>query len=171
MDNASGELITHYCFDGQKRSVPERGRELYLHSFDFIDKKTAKFSSLETMKFGFNVEGFKNIENVRVRLEIRTVEGTNVGMSESSDSFDIRQGEVADYEMEYDISNLAEGSYTLRLTLFELNDMGIHRGFDESTENIFFEVVEDEDNRTNWLPQYWGRVKLPASKIVACNRR
>lgn len=171
MDNASGELITHYCFDGQKRSVPERGRELYLHSFDFIDKKTAKFSSLETMKFGFNVEGFKNIENVRVRLEIRTVEGTNVGMSESSDSFDIRQGEVADYEMEYDISNLAEGSYTLRLTLFELNDMGIHRGFDESTETIFFEVVEDEDNRTNWLPQYWGRVKLPASKIVACNRR
>ena len=171
MDNASGELITHYCFDGQKRSVPERGRELYLHSFDFIDKKTAKFSSLETMKFGFNVEGFKNIENVRVRLEIRTVEGTNVGMSESSDSFDIRQGEVADYEMEYDISNLAEGSYTLRLTLFELNDMGIHRGFDESTEAIFFEVVEDEDNRTNWLPQYWGRVKLPASKIVACNRR
>lgn len=171
MDNASGELITHYCFDGQKRSVPERGRELYLHSFDFIDKKTAKFSSLETMKFGFNVEGFKNIENVRVRLEIRTVEGTNVGMSESFDSFDIRQGEVADYEMEYDISNLAEGSYTLRLTLFELNDMGIHRGFDESTETIFFEVVEDEDNRTNWLPQYWGRVKLPASKIVACNRR
>ena len=100
-----------------------------------------------------------------MRLEIRTVEGTNVGMSESSDSFDIRQGEVADYEMEYDISNLAEGSYTLRLTLFELNDMGIHRGFDESTE------TEDEDNRTNWLPQYWGRVKLPASKIVACNRR
>lgn len=171
MDNASGELITHYCFDGQKRSVPERGRELYLHSFDFIDKKVAKFSSLETMKFGFYVEAFKNIENVRVRLEIRTVEGTNVGMSESSDSFHMKQGEAAYYEMEYDISNLAEGSYTLRLTLFELNDMGIHRGFDESTETIFFEIVEDEDNRTNWLPQYWGRVKLPASKIVACNRR
>ena len=58
----------------------------------------------------------------------------------------------------------------MRITLFELNDMGIHKGFDESTETIFFEIVEDEANRTNWLPQYWGRVKLPASKIVASKR-
>ena len=170
MGGASGELVTHYCFTGQKRSVPERGTELYLHSFDFIDKKIAKYSSLEKMKFSFNVEGLKDIDNVRVRLEIRTVEGTNVGMSESSDSFCIKKGERNDYELEYDISNLAEGSYTLRITLFELNDMGIHRGFDESTETIFFEIVEDEANRTNWLPQYWGRVKLPASKIVASRR-
>lgn len=171
MDNACGELLTHYCFDGQKRSVPERGKEIYLHSFDFIDKKIARFSSLETMRFGFNVEAFKDIENIRVRLEIRTVEGTNVGMSESRDSFSVKKGERLDYELEYDISNLAEGNYTLRLTLFELNDMGIHRGFDESTETIFFEMVEGENNRTNWLPQYWGRVKLPASKIVSCKRR
>jgi len=170
MDSSSGELVTHYCFDGQKRSVPERGKEIYLHSFDFLDKKIAKFSSLEIMRFGFNVEGFENIENIRVRLEIRTVEGTNVGMSESYDSFCVHKGEKTDYEMEYDISNLAEGIYTLRLTLFELNDMGIHRGFDESTETIFFEIIEDEANRTNWLPQYWGRVKLPASKIVSCKR-
>lgn len=171
MDNASGELVTHYCFEGQERSVPERGKEIYLHSFDFIGKKTAKFSSMETMKFGFNVEGYKDIDNVRVRLEIRTVDGMNVGMSESVDSFNIKKGERADYELEYDISNLAEGNYTLRLTLFELNDMGVHKGFDESTETIFFEMVEDEANRTNWLPQYWGRIKLPASKIVACRRR
>ena len=45
--------------------------------------------------------------------------------------------------------------------MFELNDMGVHKGFDETTEPIFFDVVEDEEGRTNWLPQYWGRVKLP----------
>ena len=68
--------------------------------------------------------------------------------------------------MEYDVSNLAEGSYTLRLTLFELNDMGVHRGFDETTELIYFDVVEDEGNRTNWLHQYWGRVKLPPVEVI-----
>lgn len=171
MDRSSGELLTHYCFDGQKRSVPERGRELYLHSFDFLNKKIAKFSSLEKMKFIFNVEGFNDLNNVRIRLEIRTIDGINVGMSESIDSFCIKRGETMDYELEYDISNLAEGNYTLRLTLFELNDMGVHRGFDESTEKIYFEIVEDEPNRTNWLPQYWGRIKLPASKIIASSRR
>ena len=65
---------------------------------------------------------------------------------------------------------MAEGKYTLRLTLFELNDMGIHRGFDETTETIYFEIVENEENRTNWLPQYWGRVKLPASRIISCKK-
>lgn len=171
MDNASGELLTHYCFDGQRRSVPERGTQIYLHTFDFIDKNNAKFSSLEKMKYSINVEGYDNVDNVRVRLEIRSVEGMNVGMSESFDSFNIKKGDIMDYEFEYDISNLAEGNYTLRITLFELNDMGIHRGFDESTETIFFEIVEDEDNRTNWLPQYWGRVKLPASKLINSVRR
>lgn len=171
MDDTSGELATHYCFDGQKRSVPERGTQIYLHSFDFLNKNIAKFSSLEKMRFSIDVEGFDNVENARIRLEIRTPEGMNVGMSESTDSFSIKKGERFDYEIEYDISNLAEGSYTLRLTLFELNDMGVHRGFDESTETIFFEIVEEEENRTNWMPQYWGRVKLPASRIVSCKRR
>jgi lipopolysaccharide transport system ATP-binding protein len=170
MENATGELLTHYCFDGQKRSVPERGSKLYLHSFDFLDKKIAKYSSLEAMKYSFNVEAFEDVDDVRVRLEIRTVDGTNVGMSESIDSFSIKKGERNDYELEYDISNLAEGSYTLRLTLFELNDLGVHNGFDESTETIYFEVVEGETNRTNWLPQYWGRVKLPASRIISVKR-
>lgn len=171
MENSNGDLRTHYCFDGQKRSVPERGQELYLHSFDFLEKNVAKYSSLDTMKYGFNVEGHDDVYNVRVRLEIRAIDGTNVGMSESIDSFCVKKGERNDYELEFDISNLAEGTYTLRLTLFELNDMGIHRGFDESTETIYFEVVEDEANRTNWLPQYWGRVKLPASRLVACRRK
>ena len=170
MDNASGELKTHYCFDGQKRSVPERGTQIYLHSFDFSNKKIAKYSSLEKMKFCINMEGFENIEDVRIRLEIRTLEGTNVGMSESIDSFCIKKGEQVNLSLEYDLSNLAEGCYTLRLTLFELNDMGIHKGFDETTEKIIFEIVEEEKNRTNWLPQYWGRIKLPASKIVECRK-
>ena len=171
MDSASGELNTYYCFDGQKRSVPERGTQIYLHSFRFLDRPLARYASSEKMRFQISLEGKDDLDNIRIRLEIRTVEGTNVGMSESVDSFSIRNGEMVDYEIEYDISNLAEGSYTLRLTLFELNSMGIHRGFDETTEAIYFEIVEDEENRTNWLPQYWGRVKLPAAKIVGCSER
>ncbi len=106
------------------------------------------------------------MDDLRVRLEIRTVDGTNVGMSESKPMFSIIPGECKDYDFTYDISNLAEGTYTLRLILFKLNDMGGQKGFDETTELIYFEVVEDESDRTNWLPQYWGRIKLPAVERV-----
>lgn len=161
MNAASGELRTHYNFDGQKRSVPERGTQIFIHDFDILGKESAKFVASEYMKFRLKLEGKDTLENLRIRLEIRTVDGTNVGMSESKPLISVQAGEVREMDFQYDISNLAEGSYTLRLTLFELNDMGVHKGFDETTELIYFDVVEDEENRTNWLPQYWGRVKLP----------
>lgn len=161
MNEASGDLKVHYNFDGQRRSTLERGTQIYIHEFDFIGKETATFASSEPMKFHLRMEGKDNLDNLRVRLEIRTLDTTNVGMSESMPLVSIREGEILDMNFQYDISNLAEGSYTLRLTLFELNDMGMHKGFDETTELIYFDVVEDEENRTNWLPQYWGRVKLP----------
>lgn len=161
MNEASGELKVHYNFDGQKRSTLERGTQIYIHDFDFIDKETAKFVSSEPMKFHLRLEGKDTLRDIRVRLEIRTLDTTNVGMSESLPLISISEGEMLNMDFKYDVSNLAEGSYTLRLTLFELNDMGMHKGYDETTELIYFDVVEDEDNRTNWLPQYWGRVKLP----------
>ncbi len=166
MNQATGELKTSYCFDGQKRSVPERGTQIYLHSFTLLDKGNARYASSEKMKFRINVEGKETLDDLRVRLEIRTVDGTNVGMSESKPMFSIIPGECKDYDFTYDISNLAEGTYTLRLILFKLNDMGGQKGFDETTELIYFEVVEDESDRTNWLPQYWGRIKLPAVERV-----
>ena len=118
------------------------------------------------MKFRLRLEGKDDLEGVRIRLEIRTLEGDNVGMSESLPLISIKNGEMMDASFQYDISNLAEGSYTLRLTLFELNDMGVHKGFDETTELIYFDIVEDEENRTNWLPQYWGRIKLPPVELI-----
>ena len=170
LNTASGELLTSYCFDGQKRSVPERGTQLFLHSFEFLDKDIARFMTSEKMRFRINLEGKDDLDDVRLRLEIRTADGTNVGMSESKTMFATKNGDSLSCDIEYDISNLAEGSYVLRLTLFELNSMGVHRGFDETTQRIFFEVVESEGNRTNWMPQYWGRVKLPPAKLLTCTR-
>ena len=154
-------LKTHYCFDDQRRSVPERGRLIFIHTFDIIGKLTAKFAASEIVQFTLSMEGKDNLSDLRVRLEIRTIDGTNVGMSESKALISIKKGEFKCVNFGYDISNLAEGLYTMRLTLFKLNEMGYHKGFDETTEKILFEVVEDDKDRTNWLPQYWGRVKLP----------
>lgn len=161
LKSAAGELKTHYNFDGKKRSTIERGTQVFIHDFDIMEKEAATFLSSEPMRFHLNIEGKDEVKDLRIRLEIRTNDGMNVGMSESKPLINIRSGEIKDISFSYDISNLAEGSYILRLTLFDLNEMGVHRGYDETTEPIYFDIVDNEDDRTNWLPQYWGRVKLP----------
>ena len=156
-------MLFRSCFDNQKRSTPERGTKVFIHKFIFLEKQIARFYSDELMKFRLELEARSTMEDLRVRLEIRTPEGTNVGMSESKAMINVQEDSQYEYDFSYDVSNLAEGFYTLRLTLFVLNDMGKHVGYDETTA-IPFEVVENESNRTDWLPQYWGRVKLPSVK-------
>ncbi len=167
LDSSMGELKRYYNFEGQRRSTIDRGTMVYIHSFEFIDKKIARFLSSEKMKFCINIEGKEKIDGLRIRLEIRTPSGENVGMSESQRLINLKKGETQDVELLYDISNLAEGTYTLRLTVFILNEMGTHKGLDETTELIYFEIVEDEKNRTNWMPQYWGRIKLPSVERIS----
>lgn len=162
MDRNMGELKSQYCFDGDKRSTLERGKQVYIHGLEFVDRKLARYESTENINFRIDVEGFEQqIDDLRVRLEIRTVDGQNVGMSESKPMITTKPGVREWIDLSYDISNLAEGIYTMRVTLFVLNEMGYHTGYDESTQLIYFEVIEGESDRTNWLPQYWGRVKLP----------
>lgn len=166
MCEAANDLKTKYCFTGKQRSSFDRGTQIYIHNFEFINKDIAKFYSSESMKFRLTLEGFDDLMGLRVRLEIRTLDGANVGMSESKPLITIKKSQILELDFKYDISNLAEGSYIMRLTLFELSDLGTHRGLDESTEPIYFDVVDDEDDRTNWLPQYWGRVKLPSVTMI-----
>lgn len=162
MDTSKGELICKYCFENQRRSVPERGKKVFIHNFEFLDREIARYLSTESLKFKIDVQGFELINDLRVRLEIRKQDETNVGMSESKPLISLNKGEKKRFVFEYDISNLAEGIYIMRLTLFVLNDLGKHTCYDESTQKIYFEIVDNTSDRTDWLPQYWGSIKLPA---------
>lgn len=158
-------LESHYCFDGQKRSTPDRGELMYIHTFDFLEKSSARYMASEKMRFSISLEAKSDMNDLRVRLEIRTIDQQNVGMSESKPLLSIKKGEFYNPEFEFDLSPLAEGLYTLRLTLFKPIEGGKHIGFDETTSLIYFEIIEDDTDRTVWMPQYWGRVKLPAVEL------
>ena len=166
MNHGGLELKNKYVFDGQERSVPERGTLVYIHSLEFANRKVARYFSSEKMDFSILLEGKEQMDDLRVRLEIRTGDGINVGMSESPPLISIKKGETKTVNLEYDLSNLAEGMYTLRLTLFHLNEVGTHKGYDETTQPVFFEIIDDAEDCTKWMPQYWGRVKLPAVKTI-----
>ncbi|SDB68215.1 ABC transporter ATP-binding protein [Butyrivibrio sp. INlla16] len=161
MDEDKADLKVEYSFDNKKRSDPIRGTKVFIHALRIIGKDSATFLSSEKMKFQIDVEGKERVDNLRIRLEIRTPDGANVGMSESGIMFNIDKNERKKMNYSFDLCNLAEGVYTLRLTIFLLNEMGGHDGLDEVTEPIYFEIVENGIDCTKWMPQYWGRIKLP----------
>lgn len=160
MNNSVGELTPYYCFDGMKRSTLERGKKIYIHSFRFLNREMARYLTTEVVKFELDFDAHERIDDLRIRLEVRTPDAVNVGMSESKPFITTQAGQNYKAKFSFDVSNLAEGMYHMRVTLFTLNEFGKHEGYDESTKELYFEIVDDIKDRTAWLPQYWGRVRL-----------
>lgn len=166
MDYNTFQMDTHYCFDGQKRSISGRGDQIYIHEFDFLDVEQPCYASDQKMRFAISVEAKQDMDDICVRLEIRTIDQINVGMSESKALFSVKKGQNSRLEFGFDVSSLAEGLYTLRLTLFKPYEVGKFIGYDETTELIYFEVKESDKERCAWLPQYWGHIKLPSAELI-----
>lgn len=169
MNVSISELKTFYSFVGQTRATKNRGTIIEMCSLEFINTPTARFYSSTPILFYLTVHAHRPLNNIRFRIEVRTPDGSNVGMSESSPLFDINEDEKKKLLFSFDPSNLSEGIYLLRTTIFQLLDSGVHEGLDESTEPIYIEIIEDNLDRSRWMPQFWGRIKLPpVQKVLEC---
>ena len=62
-------------------------------------------------------------------------------------------------------SNLAEGMYIAYFHISEINDCNELHDLDQSCK-IYFEVVNDSLNKTNWKRQYWGSIRLPQLREI-----
>ena len=66
--------------------------------------------------------------------------------------------------LEYDISNLAEGVYIAYFHISHISEMNELRDLDQA-DKIYFEIVSDKEEQTNWKRQYWGSVRLNALEL------
>jgi len=89
-----------------------------------------------------------------------------VGMTESKPIISAKKGTDGYVDLEVNVSNLAQGTYYMRFSMFTLNSMGIHTGLADVPCKIFFKVVDTTSDRTGWLRQYWGSVRFDDIKQV-----
>lgn len=160
MKNSEGDLIPKYIFGNFRRSTLDLGKKIILTEFTFLGKERPTYDCQELMKFKLYWKAFQNVEQVRVRMEIFYADGTIAGMTESKPVMDVSTGDEGGSCFALSMKNLASGTYYFRLTFFTLNSMGIHTGIDETPEKIYFKVVDTIPDRTGWLRQYWGSVRL-----------
>lgn len=166
MKNSEGELFTHYNFEDYRSSSIDYAKKIKLSSFEFCNKERPIYDTEEVMRIKIGWNSIQEIEDVRVRVEIKYADGSIVGMTESAPVGCFSKGERGKKTLEIDMKNLAPGSYYLRLSLFTLNSMGVHTGLDDTPQKIYFKVVDTVQGRTGWLRQYWGSVRLDPIKII-----
>ena len=166
MEQAEEELLSHIDVGHQQRSVLGLGDKIRIQELDFCEKVLPSFTTQEKMQMHLKLKAYDDIDEYRVRIEVKYADDSIVGVSESFGAGRLSKNEEKVITLALDLKNLAEGTYWFRLSLFKLDMMGVHGGLDEIPQRIYFKVIDTIPNRTGWLRQYWGNVRLDAVEII-----
>ena len=160
MNSHSSDLKTEYDLRAFKRVSADLGRKARFKSISILDRGMARFRTDEKMLLDFKWKAYENVDNVLIDLTLKYADGSAVGYTDCRTM--LKDYSAGDYEtkLEYDISNLAEGIYIAYFHLSEINESNELRDLDQA-DQIFFEIVNDSMEKTNWQRQYWGSVRLP----------
>ncbi len=165
MDSSKGDLKVEYDLTRFRRVDASLGIEARFDSIKILNKKVARFGSDEKMLFEIKWKSLSDVENVLIDASIKYADGSAVGFSECRTM--LKDYKIGDYTsiLEYDISNLAEGIYIAYFHLSEINLSNELRDLDQS-ESIYFEIINESVERTNWQRAYWGSIRLPELKEI-----
>lgn len=166
MKNNEGDLINHHCFDVKKRNSLDLGKKIIIKELEFSNKDYPIYDTEDTMNIKVKWAANTSVDCVRTRMEIFYADGVIAGMTESKPFASTVAGEERVSNFGLKLKNLAPGTYYFRLTFFTLNSMGIHTGVEETAWPVFFKVVDTVKDRTGWLRQYWGSIRLDPIEII-----
>ena len=160
MNNHASDLDTTYDLTDFKRVNASLGIKARFDSIKLLDKKVARYLTDEKMIIEFDWSAKTPVDNVLIDLTLKYADGSAVGYTDCRTM--LKDYEVGEYKtiLEYDISNLAEGIYIAYFHLSEINASNELRDLDQACQ-MFFEVVNDSFDKTNWKRQYWGSIRLP----------
>ncbi len=104
-------------------------------------------------------------KDLRIRMEISNGENNIVATSLSSSGIDLLRD--AEVELAMPLHGLMPSVYKVTLLLFQSNKLGAQSFIDRIAEAFSFVIKEREGDALEWLPQYWGNVRMPDLEIVS----
>ncbi len=134
---------------------------------EYINKDNCIFKRKEAVQIQFAWRVKKDIDNVGLRLEIRSADGVPIAISIIYDCYKGQKKEVVKAVFTYDISMLAPGRYHTIYTFFQHNDFG--SGNDLDCIDGMDIIIDDTDNKLNWRANAWGYVILPSPDFEFLN--
>jgi lipopolysaccharide transport system ATP-binding protein len=127
----------------------------------------------EKLRFNIVAKATADLSDVGYRSRLATSDGQSVSVLLAPHLFSCKKGETISIPLEADVSELVPGRYTLTPVLYGVNEFGGWNFYDHIECAVVFEVetVEGFNENMNWVPRWWGNVKLPTLVDLRKNRR
>ena len=171
--NARGSVQSEYVY--------KKGHHINPRSTDNFIISSLKMSNNELPiceyggKIEFDLTCVSKIELVDLyfRYEVQYQDGTIAGTMLSSSGVCFAPGEEKQIHMKINTTHLVPGHYKINIVTYLFNEFGDFQFIDGVYPGLFLEVLDtiNEENKLNWLHQFWGHVRLNDVMIEDLNAK
>lgn len=131
-----------------------------IYKFELIEHDDFTYDVNEKLKFKLKWKALENIEDLRLRVEFRFADGSNVTTSLIRLIDSVKTGGEYEGHFQMDLSHFAPGKYNVTLVAFHYNQYtGSSEDDDVLIKAFSFEILQRE-NELVWNTQHWGHVRL-----------
>lgn len=162
LDKSGGELSTYYDMDSYKRLSVLYGQKVRFTEVEFLNKNVASYDSSEKIEIRFKWKALESVKNILITLTLKYVDGSAVGYTECRDMLMDYEAGMYETKIQYDPSNLADGTYIAYFHIAALSETNELSDLDQTCP-MGIEISSEREG-TNWQRQYFGSVML--NKLV-----
>lgn len=132
------------------------GELIQFDSFELLNGNI-NIGTDEAVKARLVVDAKESIDNVHLRINLKSQDGTPLAMYYLYDKITVHEGKRS-IDISIETNGLAPGAYSLDLVLNETNEFGTERLLDVVRKSVGFNInaVLGFNGNMEWLPQYWG---------------
>lgn len=149
---------TEYVYTDAPPRSPWGGGAAQIASLKLLDKEVALYDSNEPIRFRLNVEGKRDVSDIRLRIELISGVGEPIGTMPSISLGGFTGGLEKVFEVEFDPAGLTHGKYQVNLVLFQLDDIGTSYDQELLLPAFRFSVKDEKD--INWNTKAWGHIRF-----------
>lgn len=156
---SNDDLSTLYDYSNTSR-YRGHGEKFRLLGLDIINRDDNRVVKGDMLECVMHCKANKDVTDVGLRFEIVYVDGTLAGSVLSDRSVTASEGQNIDMYIKMPTKNLTAGKYFVIAVSYERDDYGNQEGVDRVEPAMFFEIIDEDEDRLVWLHSWWGHVRF-----------
>lgn len=162
MDSNSNEM-TYMNYSETKRPKWLKSNDLRLIECELEGKESCVVEPNEALRFRYKWKNYKDINDIGIRLEIRSMDETPIGTTFNYKLCDGKAKEYTEKIVKYSFNVLAAGRYKTVITVFQSDTYGNNIDLDcVSGPDL---IVDDRNNKIRWRERAWGHINFGVGQV------